>query len=134
MLLELGNAACLLAAMALALRLAWCDWRWRRLPNSLVLLLALLSIPYAVLQSSPPAWLAALVILLFGSWLFALGLCGAGDIKLLAAIALWLPGQVGVLLIWLAVFGLLLTVMMLLLRRKTVPYGCAMLMAATLLL
>ena len=125
---------CLILALALALHLAWSDWRWRRLPNWAVLSLALLSLPYAVLQSSQPAWLAAVAILLLGSLLFAAGLCGAGDMKLLAAVALWLPGQIGVLLMWLAIFGLLLTGLMLLLRRKTVPYGCAILGAAALLI
>lgn len=118
----------------LALRLCWTDWRWRRLPNREVALLAVLILPYAWLNPGwEPGWLAGGLTLLFGALLFGLKVCGAGDVKLLTVLALWVPGQFGSLLLLLALTGLSLTLVVWLQGRRTVPYGCAMLLSAALL-
>ncbi|MBO9576846.1 MAG: prepilin peptidase [Sphingobium sp.] len=69
--------------------------------------------------------------------LFALGLMGGGDVKLLGALALWLPWQeMGKLLVIMAIVGGFITVAALVyhrLRRREgqpeVPYGVAIALA-----
>ena len=66
----------------------------RRIPNSLVLLIALCFFPMAWAQGMPPsAFLmhagVGLAVLLAGFALFSLGFLGGGDAKLLGAAALW---------------------------------------------
>jgi prepilin peptidase CpaA len=78
-----GVAACAIAAI--------CDLRWRRIPNALTLgmfalALVLISMGQGVV-SGIYAMAVALVVLLAGFLLFALGVIGAGDAKLLAALA-----------------------------------------------
>ena len=111
------------------------DWRWRRLPNLSVLLLAELGLAYAGLHPRlEPDFVPVLLTLLAGLPLLALRVCGAGDVKLCAALALWLPGRMGAFLFGMAAAGLLLALLMLLMRRRTLPYGCAMLVPAAWLL
>ncbi len=63
------------------------------IPNTLCLAIALLWPAYALSGAGPVAWLAApglaLAVLAAGLVLFARGLVGGGDVKLMAAIALW---------------------------------------------
>ena len=54
-----------------------------------------------------------LLTLLAGLPLLALRVCGAGDVKLCAALALWLPGRMGAFLFGMAAAGLLLALLML---------------------
>ncbi|PZU08818.1 prepilin peptidase [Sphingomonas sp.] len=78
-------------------------------------------------------------LLLFGG-LFALGMMGGGDVKLITALALWLPPLAMLnMLVWMAIGGGVLTVIMLILHavrsapgRPEVPYGVAI-VGATLL-
>lgn len=71
--------------------------------------------------------------------LFALGAMGGGDVKLIAAVALWLtPFQLLRMLVWMALLGGVLTVAMLVRARirrdkgtPEIPYGVAI-VAATL--
>ena len=79
----------------------------------------------------------AFVIFAIFALLFALGLMGGGDVKLLGALALWLPWQeMGKLLVIMAIVGGVITVATLLyhkLRRRDgqpeVPYGVAIALA-----
>lgn len=96
----------LLTALAALLIVAcWCDLRARTIPNGLNLAVALLAIPFWWSLGLPLWPNAALQIgmasLVFAAFAiaFALGAMGGGDVKLVAAIALWLPFQ--------AVFALL---------------------------
>jgi len=84
-------AAAVLAAAALH------DLRERRIPNALSLILTGLFVPIAALEALTGAdfmtafgWplIIAAVVLVAGLTLFATGLMGGGDVKLLAAIAL----------------------------------------------
>jgi prepilin peptidase CpaA len=138
----MGNAIpSILLAMLAAMLLAacWCDLKARTIPNLLNLAVALLAIPFwwsIGLALWPDVALqlgvAALVFALFAI-AFAFGAMGGGDVKLVAAIALWLPASsVVALLFIMSVAGGALTLAMLirhrLARRKSqleIPYGVA---------
>jgi len=136
----------LLAILALLLLVAAAtDIRSRIIPNSLNLAIALLALPWwfalglsgseILLQIA----LSIAVLALFGAC-FAAGMMGGGDVKLLAALGLWLPfGALATMLAWMAIGGGVLTLAMLgaaRLRkasaRPEIPYGVAI-VAATLL-
>lgn len=98
-----------------------------RIPNWLTALLAVAFLPAALVVGLPPMqWgihlgigLAALVV---GMGMFALRWIGGGDAKLMAATCLWLGvGGVFPFLIWTALFGGLLSIV-LLTARKYVPF------------
>ncbi|MBO9624084.1 MAG: prepilin peptidase [Sphingomonas sp.] len=85
---------------------------------------------------------AAVVFALFVG-AYALGQMGGGDVKMIGALALWLPMQPLVwMLIWMSLLGGALTLLMLaerrIRRRETgpieVPYGVAIALAALLIL
>jgi Flp pilus assembly protein protease CpaA len=80
----------LVALLALA---ALIDVRERRIPNWLTGGVAAMYPIYVLVSPSPMAWLAALAVacavFLFGLVLFARQLIGGGDVKLIAATALW---------------------------------------------
>ena len=84
-----------LAAAVLA-HVAWCDVRWRRIANRDVLLLAALGAAAAVLEVSPfgldlgQALLGMALALLALLPFYLLRWMGAGDVKLAAAIGMWL--------------------------------------------
>jgi prepilin peptidase CpaA len=115
------------------------DWRSRMIPNRLNAAIALLAIPFwwanglslwpdAVVQIG----VAALVFGLF-ALAFRFGAMGGGDVKLVAALSLWLPaGAVLKLLVIMSIAGGLLTVAMLIRQRVArpggeleIPYGIA---------
>jgi prepilin peptidase CpaA len=124
---------------ALLLAVCWFDIRSRTIPNLLNLAVALLAIPFWW-SLGLPLWpdaalqigVALLVFALFAA-AFALGAMGGGDVKLVAAIALWLPAQaVFALLFIMSIAGGALTLAMYLrhrLARRTeqleIPYGLA---------
>ena len=138
----MGNAisTILVAALAALLLVAcWCDLKARTIPNGLNLAVALLAIPFwwtSGLALWPDVALqlgvAALVFCLFAI-AFAFGAMGGGDVKLVAAIALWLPpSSVLALLFIMSVAGGALTLAMLIrhkLARRPgqleIPYGVA---------
>jgi prepilin peptidase CpaA len=127
----------LLAAMLLGA--SWCDLKSRTIPNGLNLAIALLALPFwwsAGLALWPDAALQiGVACLLFGLFAaaFAAGAMGGGDVKLIGALALWLPFQaVIVLLFVMSLAGGVLT-LALWLRHKLarregqieIPYGVA---------
>jgi prepilin peptidase CpaA len=129
----------LVALAAMLLVACWCDLRERTIPNGLNLAVALLAIPFwwsigLALWPDVAVQLgvAALVFGLFAI-AFAMGAMGGGDVKLVAAIALWLPAlSVVALLFIMSVAGGALTLAMLIrhkLARKAgqleIPYGVA---------
>ena len=135
-----GLANMLLAALALMLLAAcWFDLRSRTIPNELNLAIALLAVPFwwaSGLALWPDAaiqvGIAALVFALFAV-AFALGAMGGGDVKLIGAIALWLPWQaVLAVLVIMSLAGGALTLAMLIRHRLArreqkleIPYGVA---------
>jgi prepilin peptidase CpaA len=76
------------------------DIRSRRIPNALVVPLALLGVLYSAVVLSPTAGVPRALLGLaigFGLWIpfYALRMLGAGDVKLFAAASCWLaPSQV----------------------------------------
>ena len=116
-LMLLGLLALLVAVAAVS------DIRSRTISNGLNLIVALLALPWWW-SMGLSGWemlgqiaLATGVLVLFAAC-FAAGMMGGGDVKLLAALALWLPFvELAQLLIWMALGGGVLTVAMLLRRR-----------------
>jgi prepilin peptidase CpaA len=95
--LHVLNQVCIVAFAALAVLAALGDWSRFMIPNKLSLAIVGLWILYAlirVLQGESPIFIVwsigiAALIFLVGFGLFALRLLGGGDVKLLAAAALW---------------------------------------------
>jgi prepilin peptidase CpaA len=136
---------CLLSVLAFLLSAAAVtDIRSRIISNRLNLAIALLA-PLYWLACGIPAWpdmvlqlaLGAGIFCLFAA-LFAMGMMGGGDVKLLAAVALWFPWQALMfLLLAMAVLGGVVTLVTVLHHRLTrrlgqpeVPYGVAISLAA----
>ena len=132
----------ILCAAALGLALlyaAWGDLRTRTIPNPLNAGIAL-GAPLWWWANGLALWpdvgvqlaIAVAVFALFAV-LFAAGAMGGGDVKLIAALALWLPlGGILVLLVVMALAGGVLTLVMLVLHRRAgrpgqpeIPYGVA---------
>lgn len=118
------------------------------IPNWLCAAVAVLSLPYwwATGAAFWPGYalqvgLAAAAFALFAG-LFAAGLMGGGDVKLIAALALWLPvGRFAEMMVFVAIAGGLLTLAVLVRHRVTtrpgrpeVPYGLAIVAGAALVL
>jgi prepilin peptidase CpaA len=133
----------------LGLLLLWAavtDIRSRIISNRLNLAIAVLAVPWWLLVGLSPADIgfqlaaAAAVLALFGCC-FALGMMGGGDVKLLAALALWLPiGAMLSMLLWMAIAGGLLTIGMVIAHRLRnapnrleIPYGVAIVASALLI-
>jgi prepilin peptidase CpaA len=129
-----------IALLAAALLLAAVgDWRARIIPNRLNAAIALLAIPYWW-SIGLPLWPGVALQLALGAAVFALfalafrfGAMGGGDVKMAAAVALWLPfGGVVKLLVIMSIAGGVLTLAMLAAHRMAkaagqpeIPYGVA---------
>lgn len=134
----LGLLACLLVAAAVT------DLRSRIISNKLNMAIALLA-PFYWWASGIAVWpdmalqvaLGAGVFAVFAG-LFALGMMGGGDVKLLAALALWFPWQALLfLLVAMAILGGVVTAVTVIHHRLSkrlgqpeVPYGVAISLAA----
>jgi prepilin peptidase CpaA len=115
------------------------DLRTREIPNWLNGAIALLAIPlwFALGMSVWPDMVlhvaVALAVLLLFAFFFYLGAMGGGDVKMLAALALWLsPYAVVLLLVIMSIAGGVLTLAMLVRQRMRkspgeleIPYGVA---------
>jgi prepilin peptidase CpaA len=130
----------LLAILAVLLLVAsWGDLRTRTIANGLNLAVALLAIPFWW-TNGLALWpdialqigVAFLVFALFAG-AFAIGAMGGGDVKLIGALALWLPWQavLGLLMI-MSLAGGALTIAMIVRKRLArseaaleIPYGVA---------
>jgi prepilin peptidase CpaA len=135
-----GFATILIVLLACGLAAgAVCDWRSRTIPNGLNAAIALGAIPFwwasglhlwpdVALHLGVAAGLFAIFALAF-----QLGLMGGGDVKMLAAVALWLPlSAVLQLLVIMSLAGGVLTLAMLIPHRlrkaagqPEIPYGIA---------
>jgi prepilin peptidase CpaA len=115
------------------------DWRTRIIPNRLNAAIALLAIPFWW-SIGLPLWPGVALQLALGAGVFVLfaiafrfGAMGGGDVKMAAALALWLPfAGVVKLLVIMSIAGGVLTLAMLAAHRmaKTagqpeIPYGIA---------
>ena len=126
----------LVAALLLA---AAVDWRSRIIPNWLNAGIALVAIPYWW-SIGLPLWPGVALQLALGAAVFVLfaiafrfGAMGGGDVKMAAALALWLPfAGVVKLLVIMSIAGGVLTLAMLAAHRMAkaagqpeIPYGIA---------
>jgi prepilin peptidase CpaA len=135
----------LMGALAVLLVIAAItDWRSRTIENWLNLAIAI-GAPLWWWQNGLAIWpdvamqvgQAAIAFALFAG-LFALGAMGGGDVKMIAALALWFPPFQFLHFMWImAILGGLLTVAMLILHkiqrnegRPEIPYGIAITFAA----
>jgi len=126
----------------LAAAMLWamvCDWRSRTIPNWLNATIALLAIPFwwsVGLGLWPEIALQVAVAAgVFGLFaiVFRFGGMGGGDVKMAAALALWLPyGGVVKLFVIMSLAGGVLTLAMLIAHRMAkaagrpeIPYGIA---------
>jgi prepilin peptidase CpaA len=135
----------LVALGALLVTAAVTDIRSRIIGNGLNLTIALLAVPWWIASGWGMSAIllqvavALAVLLLFGCC-FALGMMGGGDVKLLTALALWLPlPTLAGMLFWMVLGGGLLTAGMLVAHklrnapdRPEIPYGVAIVGAALL--
>jgi prepilin peptidase CpaA len=127
----------LLAVMLLACSV-W-DLKTRTIPNWLNLAITLLAIPFWI-SIGLPLWpnIAIQVAVAFVAfWVFAaafaMGAMGGGDVKLIAALALWLPWQAVLVLVFLmSIAGGVLTAGYLIVHKLArredkleIPYGVA---------
>lgn len=140
---NLSSSALLALLAGLVTYASWTDVRQRRIPNwvSAVTLVAGLVAVFAVGGLEQMGWSAAhfAVALVAGMILTAFRWIGAGDAKFYAAIAAWLPIQLGLwLVVSVALAGLLLVVLVWTKRRGRIvrtsaeqsdfdklPYGMA---------
>ena len=148
MLGEYFRLALIVALGALLIAAAITDLRARIISNRLNLAIAVLA-PLWWIASGLDPWpdvavqllVGAAVFLLFAA-LFSVGMMGGGDVKLLAALALWFPWQAVIsLLVLMALLGGLVTVVTVIHHRMTrrlgqpeIPYGVAISLAALWLL
>src|SRR5476651_2664276 len=98
------------AFVLILLAAAVSDVMYYRIPNALVLALAGAFILSASLHFAQTAWVshfaAALLCLLAGFALYQFGQIGAGDVKLLTAVALWTGmGGLAALLLFVSISG-----------------------------
>ncbi len=135
-----GISEILIGLLAAALLVAAIgDWRSRIIPNWLNAVIALLAIPFWW-ASGLSLWPDAAIQLALGAGTFMLfaiafrfGAMGGGDVKMAAALALWLPfAGVVKLLAVMSIAGGILTVAMLAAHRMAkaagqpeIPYGIA---------
>lgn len=135
---------CFVLLGALLCYAAVSDAQRRIIPNWLTAAIALMAVPYWI-GIGLPLWpgVAMQLALAFGvlaifAGMFALGLMGGGDVKLLAALALWLPAARFIeLIVIMSIAGGVLTAVMVARHRwqrrlgqPEIPYGLAIVMAA----
>ena len=132
-------AICMLCLLGgLLVTAAVTDIRTRIISNRLNAAIALLAVPwwfaigYGGHDILSQIGLSAALLAVF-ALLFALHMMGGGDVKLLAALGLWLPlAKMLILLVWMAIGGGVLTLGMLVAHRirkapgkPEIPYGVA---------
>lgn len=143
--MELGLQVTSLAALfGLLAFVVYSDVKSRIISNRVNAAIALLAIPYW-LGSGDALWplvgwqlLLALVVFAAFAAAFAFGAMGGGDVKLLTALALWLPAIPFIrMLVIMSIIGGVLTLGYLIWHRRAqkpgnpeVPYGCAISIAA----
>ena len=138
--MDMGLSWFLLGLLALMLlACSWWDLKTRTIPNWLNLAIALLAVAfwYSVQLPLWPEVALRVGVAFVAFWVFAaafaMGAMGGGDVKLIAALALWLPWQAVLALIFLmSIAGGVLTLAYLIRHRLAkreekleIPYGVA---------
>ena len=112
----------LLLLSPVLLAVAWFDLRYLRIPNWLVLTalaLYVATIPFIGWEEAALRLLAGAVVLALGTVSFAFRLFGGGDVKMLAALMLFVPSQGYVLFGYTFAASMLLGISLILLMRRT---------------
>ena len=141
-----------LVFMGAMMHVMYTDLTRQRIYNSVILVLLGLYFPLALTAGFSLDFVAlslgtGLVVFLGGFACFSAGWLGGGDVKLAAVSAVWLgPGTVIPFLLWTAILGSIVTVSIMVLRRKraqeaglpfdraaSLPYGPGMALAAIIL-
>jgi prepilin peptidase CpaA len=145
---EFFRLALLGVLAALLITAAITDLRSRIISNRLNMAVASLA-PLWWLASGLDLWpgmavqlLVAVIVFSLFAALFAMGMMGGGDVKLLGALALWFPWQALLsLIVLMAILGGLVTIVTVIHHRMTkrlgqpeIPYGVAISIAALWLL
>ncbi len=139
--LQIASVAVL---FALLLYVIYSDVSRRIIPNAVNAAVALLAVPFWIGSGEAlwplAAWqlLLALTVFAVFAGIFALGAMGGGDVKLLTALALWLPAVPYLrMLLLMSIIGGVLTLAYLIQHRRRgnpgnpeVPYGCAICLAS----
>jgi prepilin peptidase CpaA len=132
---------CLTALIALLVTAAISDVRWRRIGNRLCIVVAVLALPYwLVVEPHHPIRLLIQIAVALGVGIvllvpFIANLLGGGDVKLMTALALWLPpaSLIEAIMIVSIAGGVLGLILLIAARRRlaepTVPYGVAIALA-----
>ena len=126
LILACGSMCCLVAAM-------FTDATTYRIPNALSLAVAAGALLNALLTGDPAllGWRQALLLFAVSLCLYSRNIMGGGDVKLLAACALWLPDHMGTFLFVTACSGGLLALLYCARglfkgrRPSVIPYGVA---------
>ena len=124
------NVASLVLFAAVLVWGATSDLLWLRIPNWVVVTIAALYPIYVLSAAQPVAWQGALVLagLVFaiGFAMYSFRLLGGGDVKLLAAVALWAgPLQITAFMLSTAIIGGLLAIVATTPLRLLLPYMAA---------
>lgn len=124
----------LIAGISLILiYICYMDIRWRRIPNRATLVILLLSVFYGFRHMPYPALLLPGILLIVGFVAVVAKLMGAGDVKLVSALAVALTGsETADFLLLTAIVGIPVSIISLLYFyffkrhvRATVPYAVA---------
>ena len=103
------------------------DILWLRIPNWLSVLLVACFVAYALIAGFGVDFVAwrlglGLGILLLGFVVYNFGLLGGGDVKLIAASAVWVgPNELAMFLLLIALFGGVLAASVFILRKSILP-------------
>ncbi|MEM6824749.1 MAG: prepilin peptidase [Pseudomonadota bacterium] len=112
----------LLLLAPLLVAVAWFDLRYLRIPNWLVvaaLLLYVVTVPLIGFEEAGLRLLAAFIVLAVGTVSFAFRLFGGGDVKMLAALVLFVPSQSYVLFGYTFAVSILLGISLIMTMRRT---------------
>ncbi len=127
------NILCLTVILFLLISVCYTDIRYRKIKNSTVIIIALFSLCSALTHSEPVNLIWPVMIIVMGVLLVLANIIGAGDIKLIAALSLSLPGtDIPAFIFLITLSGVPLILVTVLLHKVTgssneitLPYGVA---------
>ena len=127
------NTLCLTVILLLLISVCYTDIKFRKIKNSTVIFIALFSLVSGLTHTEPVSLVWSLLILVTGVLLVLANIIGAGDIKLIAALSLSIPGaEIPDFIFFITLSGVPLILVTVLLHKVTgssnkitLPYGVA---------
>lgn len=127
------NTLCLTMILLLLISVCYTDIMFREIKNRTVIIIALLSFVSTLTHPEPVNLIWTLMIFVVGVLLVLVNIIGAGDIKLIAALSLSLPGaDIPAFIFLITLSGLPLILVTVLFHKMTgsrhkitLPYGVA---------